>query len=290
MNIWQFKPHTTKGRVLLLFFNKPAKRYYLREIAGLLDIDPANLSRDLDTFVKEGLLTVVPEGKQKFFALNKEYAFYDELKSIAYKTALAASNRISQSKKTNAVYVIAGPNGAGKTTFAKTFLPDQLNCHTFINADLIAAGIAPLAPDAANLRAGRLLLEEIKRTAQKKIDFAFETTLSGKSYTRLFKELSDQGYAIHLFFLWLPNVQLSIRRVAQRVKRGGHHIPTNVIRRRFNRGIHNLFHVYQDYLESWTIFDNSSSRFEVIANTDESKEIQISNQAAYSKILKIRPN
>lgn len=131
------------------------------------------------------------------------------------------------------VYVIAGPNGAGKTTFASEFLPDFVDCREFLNADLIAAGLAPFAPETQNIRAARLLLERIKELAAAKSDFGFETTLSGRTYARLLKEMQEKhGYKIVLFFLWLPTADMAVSRVANRVRQGGHHVPEIDIRRR----------------------------------------------------------
>lgn len=142
------------------------------------------------------------------------------------------------------VYVIAGPNGAGKTTFSSEFLPDFVNCREFLNADLIAAGLAPFAPETQNVRAGRLLLERIKELATDKRDFGFETTLSGRTYIRLLHQMQEQGYRVVLFFLWLPSADMSVVRVANRVRQGGHNVPEPDIRRRFRSGVRNLFQLY----------------------------------------------
>lgn len=118
------------------------------------------------------------------------------------------------------VYIVAGPNGAGKTTFARIFLPKYANCSNFINADLIAAGLAPFSPATAAVRAGRLVLEEIERLAKLKIDFAFESTLSGHTYLSLMTRLKQQGYGVHIFFLWVPNAGVALARVKDRVSKG----------------------------------------------------------------------
>ena len=120
------------------------------------------------------------------------------------------------------VYVIAGPNGSGKTTFATEFLPNYAQCPAFINADTIARGLAGFSPDAVALKAGRILLEQIEAYAAKNMDFAFETTLSGTSYLLRLRRLRAQGYLIHLFFLWIPDIRLSLARISNRVKMGGH--------------------------------------------------------------------
>ncbi len=155
------------------------------------------------------------------------------------------------------VYVIAGPNGAGKTMFASRFLPDFVDCREFVNADLIAAGLSPFAPETQNVRAGRLLLSRIKELAQASDDFGFETTLAGRSYVRLLKEMKQGGYRIVLFFLWLPSADLAVARVANRVRQGGHNIPEPVIRRRFDAGLRNLFTWYQPLADAWWLYDAS---------------------------------
>src|SRR5271168_3613615 len=130
------------------------------------------------------------------------------------------------------VYVIAGPNGAGKTTFASEFLPDFVKCREFLNADLIAAGLSPFAPEAQNVRAGRLLLERIRELAGERVDFGFETTLSGRTYVKRLTDMRASGFRVVLFFLWLPNVDMAVARVRKRVVEGGHGVPLEDIRRR----------------------------------------------------------
>lgn len=184
------------------------------------------------------------------------------------------------------VYIIAGPNGAGKTTFAKEFLPGFAKCDQFINADLIASGLAPFSPEQVAMKAGRLLLGEIDRLAKEKQDFAFETTLSGKAYFPFLKKLKSQNYSIHLFFLWIPDIKLSLARIAERVKRGGHDIPEKVVRRRFYKGIAHLFKLYQPILDSWTLFDNSETPPHLIAEW-RGQELGIVDQPLFDKIQEI---
>ena len=166
------------------------------------------------------------------------------------------------------VYIIAGPNGAGKTTFATEFLPDFAECREFLNADLIAAGLSPFAPEAAAMRAGRLLLGRVKELSAQGRDFGFETTLSGRTHMALLREMKRRGYAIHLFFLWLPSVEMAVARVANRVRQGGHPIPEAVIRRRFALGIRNFLTLYCPLSDSWMLFDNSQSQPRLIARED----------------------
>lgn len=163
------------------------------------------------------------------------------------------------------VYIIAGPNGSGKTTFARLFLPDYVQCPNFVNADLIAQGLAPFGPRAARIKAGKLVLHEIREYAERGIDFAFETTLAGKTYVNLFRELKIKGYSLHLFFLWIPSPELAIARIKDRVREGGHAVPAEDVRRRFARGLRNFFELYEGMVESWTLFDNSGARPLLIA-------------------------
>jgi len=154
------------------------------------------------------------------------------------------------------IMVIAGPNGAGKTTFARSFLPLEAHCPRFINADLIAAGLAPFAPETAAIKAGRLMLEEIDSSVRRGESFAFETTLAGLSYRSHIKAWRASGYHVSLFFLSLPDVETAIVRVAERVRQGGHHIPEDVIRRRFAAGLYNFENSYKPVVKTWGKYNN----------------------------------
>lgn len=171
----------------------------------------------------------------------------------------------SDNPQSPTVYVVAGPNGAGKTTFASKFLPEFVDCREFLNADLIAAGLSPFAPERQNVRAGRLLLERIAELSAAHETFGFETTLSGRAYIRRFEQLRAEGYQLALFFLWLPNAELAVRRVANRVREGGHGVPEEDVRRRYNAGLYNLFSVYRQLVHSWWLYDASHSPPELIA-------------------------
>ena len=149
--------------------------------------------------------------------------------------------------------IIAGPNGAGKTTFAMELLPNEANISTFINADLIAAGLDPLQPERASFRAGRMMLEMIDACVQRGENFAFETTLSGRGYARMIPRWREQGYWVTLIFLRLPSPEAAIERVRQRVAMGGHNIPEDDIRRRFHAGWRNFKDIYRALVDEWEI-------------------------------------
>ena len=155
------------------------------------------------------------------------------------------------------LYIIAGPNGVGKTTYARDFLPDEVRCLEFINADMIAQGLAPFAPAKASVRAGRIMLERLDELVAKRESFSFETTLSGRGYASFLKECRAAGYCIHLDFLWVPGLTLTSARVSERVSKGGHNIPGDVQLRRFFLGLRNLFSLYRPLVDHWRLFDNS---------------------------------
>lgn len=157
------------------------------------------------------------------------------------------------------IIIIAGPNGAGKTTFARSFLPAEAQCPRFINADLIAAGLSPFAPEAAAIKAGRLMLEEVAACVERDESFAFETTLSGLGYVRHIDQWRAQGYRVKLYFLTLPSAEAAIARVAKRVSQGGHNIPEPVIRRRFVAGKRNFEQHYKTKVDTWALYDNAGS-------------------------------
>jgi len=158
------------------------------------------------------------------------------------------------------LYIIAGPNGAGKTTFVRDFLRYDFAVLDFLNADEIARGLSPLAPERAQLEAGRIMLGRVRRFIGEGRDFGMETTLSGRTYRNFFRTARERGYSIHLDFLILPSVEHSIRRVADRVEAGGHNVPDQDLRRRFRVGLQNLFSLYRPFLDSWALYDNSEQR------------------------------
>ncbi|MBP6998715.1 MAG: zeta toxin family protein [Tepidiphilus sp.] len=157
------------------------------------------------------------------------------------------------------VIIIAGPNGAGKTTFAREFLPNEAGCPVFVNADLIAAGLAPFAPEKAAVQAGRLMLQELSRHFAARENFAFETTLAGRGYVHHIRAWQAAGYRVKLIFLQLDSPEEAIARVAQRVRQGGHAIPEATIRRRFAAGLENFQRLYAPLVDAWALYDNAGA-------------------------------
>ena len=183
------------------------------------------------------------------------------------------------------VYIIAGSNGAGKTSFAREFQPRYVRCNRFINPDLIAAGLSPFEPAAAAIEAGRLVLREIDRAMQAGVSFAFETTLSGRSYLALIKRAREAGYSVHLFYLWIPSAELALARIRDRVESGGHDIPEADVKRRYARTLRNLFLAYRSEVNSLHLFDNSGEIPELVFREDGG-QVTVYNQAIYDGLLR----
>lgn len=183
------------------------------------------------------------------------------------------------------LYIIAGPNGAGKTTAAATILPEMLNCKEFVNADNIAAGLSPFNPEGAAFEAGRIMLQRVRYLLSLDVDFALETTLATKSYVSLLKEAQSKGYHVVLAFFWLPSFAMAIERVKQRVIEGGHSIPSEVIKRRYQRGLENLFHLFMAVCDQWLLIDNSDLTPELIANGEKNGSIEVVNKQIWQQII-----
>lgn len=181
--------------------------------------------------------------------------------------------------------VFGRPNGAGKTTFAMHYLPHEGNCTNFANADLIAAGLSPLSPEREWLAAGRLFLTEIRQHIQRREDFLFESTLAGRGHLRLVRELLATGWTVDLYYLWLPSVETSIQRVAERVSHGGHGIPEEIIARRYPRSIRNLLKLYAPLCSSTVCMDNSGPE-PVIIFTQRAAGRVVEDAALYDRMLK----
>lgn len=163
------------------------------------------------------------------------------------------------------IYIIAGCNGAGKSTAANVTLPQYLDCREFVNADSIAAGLSPFQPETVSFQAGRIMLHRIKELIKEKETFAFETTLTTRSYMNLLIDAKKHEYKIVLFYYWLNSVELALARIADRVKKGGHNIPKEVVIRRYERSLNNLVNLFMPICNEWYIFDNSPGRMELAA-------------------------
>lgn len=159
------------------------------------------------------------------------------------------------------IFIIAGPNGAGKTTFARTFIPITPTISQFVNADLIAAGLSPFAPEREAVQAGKLMLRQIDKLVERGESFCIETTLAGRGYAQKIPYWKSRGYTVVLLFLALPDPETAIARVAARVRQGGHHIPDDVVRRRFKAGLDNFHSVYKSIVNSWIYYDNSGPEY-----------------------------
>jgi len=158
------------------------------------------------------------------------------------------------------IVLVAGPNGAGKSTTAEALLHGELEVDEFVNADVIARGLSGFAPGAVAVAAGRILLRRIRELAEQRSSFAFETTLASRSFAPWLRTAMQHGYRVHVVYLWLPSVELAALRVLQRVRSGGHDVPTETIQRRFERGLRNLFALYSPLASSWHVYDNAASR------------------------------
>lgn len=185
------------------------------------------------------------------------------------------------------LYIIAGCNGAGKTTAAYTILPEIINCKEFVNADEIAKGLSPFQPEKVSFESGRIMINRINELINHGVTFAFETTLSTKSYQQKIKQAKTEGYIVNILFFWLESMELAKERVRIRVREGGHHIDADIIERRFRRGLRNLFDIYLPIVDGALIFDNTNSKPILIASKKLGQNLNIINQEKYNQIAKI---
>ncbi len=184
-------------------------------------------------------------------------------------------------KKKN-LYIIAGCNGAGKTTASFTILPDILDCKEFVNADEIAKGISPFQPEKVSLDAGRIMLNRINELIEENQNFAFETTLSTRSYKNKILAAKNKGYRVTLLFFWLQNIELAKERVKIRVEEGGHNINPDIIERRYYKGIKNLFDIYLPIIDGALIFDNSAGKHELLAEKKVDGILHVINENKFN--------
>lgn len=190
------------------------------------------------------------------------------------------------------LYIIAGCNGAGKTTASYAVLPEMLGCKEFVNADEIAKGLSPFNPESVAIEAGRLMLQRMDDLLSEGSDFAFETTLSTRSYVKFIERAQAKGYFVMLLYFWLPTPEQAIERVATRVREGGHNIPSDVIRRRYANGIKNLTALYIPLCNYWAIYDNSSAdeQIRIIALGGKDITTHIEDTLSYKTIADYERN
>lgn len=182
------------------------------------------------------------------------------------------------------LYIIGGCNGAGKTTASFNLLPDILNCREYVNADEIARGISPFQPEKVAIEAGRIMLHRIDELLNLGEDFAFETTLSTKSFKNTIERAKSKGYSITLIYFWIESTELAIKRVQIRVKEGGHNVPKDTIVRRYYGGLKNLFSLYQNICDLIMIYDNSKSNPELVFEKSIGNSDVIYNDEKFNQI------
>ena len=185
-----------------------------------------------------------------------------------------------EKKKMN-LYIIAGCNGAGKTTASFTVLPEMLGCREFVNADEIAAGLSPFNPEGVAIQTGRLMIDRIIYLLKEGETFAFETTLATRSYVKLIRQAQKRGYFVTLLFFSLSTPEQAVARVAKRVAMGGHDIPTDVIYRRYEAGLSNLFQLYMPVVDNWSLYDNSDCPATHIASGLGGDKVMVYEEGAY---------
>lgn len=188
------------------------------------------------------------------------------------------------------LYIIAGCNGAGKTTASFTILPEIIECKEFVNADEIAKGLSPFQPEKVSFESGRIMINRINELLKENESFAFETTLSTRSYKNKILKAKSQGYTVTLLFFWLNNIELAKERVKIRVLEGGHNIPKDVIERRYLKGIYNLFDIYLPILDGAFIFDNSFGKHKLIAQKLSKEPLMIIDKVKFSKLKQFYDN
>lgn len=188
------------------------------------------------------------------------------------------------------LYIIAGCNGAGKTTASFTILPEIIDCKEFVNADEIAKGLSPFQPEKVAFEAGRIMLNRITELLEQNESFAFETTLSTRSYKQKIEKARQNGFTITLLFFWLQNIELAKERVKIRVSEGGHNVEPDVIERRYIKGIKNLFNIYLSIVDGALLFDNSYGKHLLIAKKNIDKEIDVIDSSKFNLLKEYYDN
>ena len=182
------------------------------------------------------------------------------------------------------IYLIGGPNGAGKTTTATKVLPELLNCREFVNADYIARGLSPFNESTVAVQAGRLMLRRLKELSESGVDFAFESTLAARNYVVFLRRCQEKGYSINVLYVWLNSPDLAVERVAKRVRSGGHHVPEEVIRRRYELGRAYFLTLYQPLADWWACLDNSGETSIPVAQGGRKSSLTIYDAARWNRV------
>lgn len=194
-------------------------------------------------------------------------------------------------KSKPAIVVIAGPNGAGKSTSAPQLLAELMGVTEFVNADTIASGLSAFEPEKAAIAAGRIMLARLKELAGQRINFAFETTLASRSFAPWLKELTtNDAYHLHLVYLWLPSPDLAVARVKSRVAMGGHSVPEETIRRRYDKGLDNFFKLYRPLSSSWRFYNAAEAKIKLVASGNRQSPLTLHDSKLWHSIEKGRGN
>lgn len=264
-------------RILDILASQPDREFSMSDLGRALSRHPGTFQRGLNSLAKQGYIVSRRKANLRLLSFNTSHPLEKEITNIVRGMAptMPADFLLTFSSQTGTaslptseppgvyessplkILIIAGPNGAGKTTFAREFLQQEAGCSVFINADYIAHGLSPFSPETAALKAGRLMLGEMNDHIRKRDSMAFETTLSGRRYARLIPKWQEEGYRVKLIFLSLSCVQLAVARVAVRARQGGHSIPEETIRRRYEMGIKNFEGMYKSLVDAWALYDSS---------------------------------
>ena len=191
-----------------------------------------------------------------------------------------------KSKPSPRVVIFAGPNGAGKSTHADAILT-ALGMETFVNADYIARGLSGRKTDVVAFEAGRIMLKRLHQLGDAGADFAFESTLSSRTFAPFLQTLKARGYAVAIYYFSLTNAQLAIRRVKLRVALGGHDVPSDVVKRRFGRSLSNFFNLYAPLADEWALFDNSSSSRVLPVARQQANQLTVTETTTWRQLQKL---
>jgi predicted ABC-type ATPase len=182
------------------------------------------------------------------------------------------------------IYILCGPNGSGKSTAARALLRQFLHCTEFVNADEIARGLSAFRPESVAFQAGRMMVARVKELARQRVDFAFETTLASRAFASWLRQVQTEGYQIHLYYFFLPQVEMALKRVEFRVRAGGHHVPEDDIRRRFERSRSNFMKLYMPLANLWEFYDTSLIKPKLVAFGGRNKQITVVESSIWDKL------